>query len=253
MRPWRCSRQTPMAEQRRRDAGWSLLLVPAVGWAVIAAALQWLGAALVAPAALALTLALGGVASLAVAWRGRERLRHQVRQQSIALAVTLGGGLVMTLALLAFVFHAGVFAFDGAGTDALWLYGHTAQYLADAYRAICRADYRVRARAGRPRAANVRHSSQPLPGAHANRCRARGVAAPARVCADRTARCGLPRPRVAGAVCPLHTGAGPDAACGMGRPRALCRRTRSASGQWGWISCSSCARASSCLPPLRSC
>jgi len=119
----------PDTDGTESDAGWSLLLVPAVGWAVIAGALQSLGGALVAPAALALTLALGGAASLAVAWRGRERLREQVRRQGVALAVTLGGGLVTTLALLAFVFHAGVFAFDGAGTDALWLYGHTAQYL----------------------------------------------------------------------------------------------------------------------------
>ena len=111
------------------DEGALLLLVPAVGWAMIAAALQWLGALIVAPVALALTLVLGGMLSVVFAWRGRARLRRQIRVERDALVVTLGGGALFTLVLLAFVFHAGVFAFDGASTDALWLYAHTAQYL----------------------------------------------------------------------------------------------------------------------------
>jgi len=120
---------TPEDSDEGEEGPSLLLLVPAVGWAIIAAALQWLGALIVAPVALALTLVLGGILSVVLAWRGRERLRRQIRAQRDALIVTLGAGMLFTLVLLVFVFHAGVFAFDGASTDALWLYAHTAQYL----------------------------------------------------------------------------------------------------------------------------
>ncbi len=106
-----------------------LPLVPVVGWAVLALALQWLGFALTAPVVLLVALAGFGALSVAMVWRRGARLRRQLTAQRGAVALLLGGGLALYLAHLTFVFAAGVFAFDGIGTDALWLYAHTAEYL----------------------------------------------------------------------------------------------------------------------------
>ncbi len=110
--------------------GWELLAVPAVGWAIAAVAVQWLNSVVRSAPALLIVVGAGVVASGAALVVQRGQLRAAARARRYDLAWVLGIGTATYLALLTFVYAAGLFSLDsGINTDTLWLYAPVAEYL----------------------------------------------------------------------------------------------------------------------------